>query len=207
MIFPPYVPHADNDSYSRREFYGQWWWDHLSNIEHFMRSRGRLVANERFASSANMGAGLLERARVVFDATPEENLYLVRVRLMMNSLQRGHGTSRLNWRVDSEDTAGLFPVTGETPPAQELFRDVRVAIEEHEEYAGPLSCSFPHQQNPHRLHIEAWSQWMPHFVDPGLGAKGRVLRVFGQVLGHVLQDVESSLRGVTVVGFRVEEAP
>lgn len=199
----PHYPVPDDAAFSRHEFYADPWASWMSNGHHFVETRGRVVAGERF-TDVTLGAAFAEVGRFVFDATPDVTRY--RARCIFGANTKQHSAMSIHWRIDSENTAGGSTKTGlredvvrvdpgRIPEDRGLVRDD----------SGPLPYFYPKTTRGVAF-PEFESGWIDHEPNSALGTSGVVLKIMAyktHPLHAVFADVPLAyFRGCMIFGLK-----
>jgi len=153
----------------------------MNNGHHFVETRGRVVAGERF-TDVTIGTVFAEVARFVFDATPDVTRY--RARCIFGADVKAHNAVDIHWRIDSEDTAGGSTKTGLRQDDVRVSRLGRGAIDVNDRFehnlfgdgAAPLPYLYPKTTRGTSF-PEVDSGWIDHEPNSALGTSGVVLKI------------------------------
>lgn len=187
-----YASQPDNVVYTKRELVAGFWYALGENAQHLASDRGRTVAAERYLDVALASVSGVEVARFVFDATPLEIAY--RVKLSLAAAAGPNARISITWRVITQDIAGATI----SASAYQTDRILNQQADRPVRLRGtiPLSWPFGDRQALREYH----TQWLTHVPDAGCATLGRVLIVHAYLTDGA--QLGCWLRGVTAKGYR-----
>lgn len=201
----PYSTIADDGAFSEAPFTCGPWLRLGINNHHFLDTRGKTVASDRYFQTPVAlpvaPAAAVELARYYFTGLPGENRYAVRLILLTSAPADGNfgWPCSWEWQIRTHNPAGAC-VTSDPDWAQQVLTAQDAAARRRPQGEDLLQLPWP---NGYSLATEVLTPWRVHQLDAAaaLPRAGRVLSVWGRVLDLGNQDA-LYLRGVFAYGLR-----